>query len=230
MNEQLERRIRDLSRRAGLSGIAPTAVAVGCAVLGVAVLLAAWRFWPRSDTAAATFAPGAGVSASSASSAATPSVEATDPPHVYVHVIGAVERPGVYDLETGARVIDAVTAAGGLKPEAGAAGVNLARVLSDGEQIAVPTKEQLAKGEAVPGAAGTGGVGASGPAQGGKVNINTADAAMLDTLPGVGPSTAQKIIADREANGPFAAVEDLGRVSGIGPKKLDGLKDLISAN
>jgi competence protein ComEA len=146
---------------------------------------------------------------------------------VYVHVIGAVATPGVYDLAPGARVIDAVTAAGGLQSDAAPAGVNLARLVSDGEQIAVPTKQQLASGESVPGASAPGGAAVGAGAKGGAVDINSADAALLDTLPGVGPATAQKIIADREANGPFASTEDLGRVSGIGPKRLDQLKGLI---
>lgn len=224
----------------------PSVIAAGCVALGLAVVLAAWRFWPRAATPAETFASGpaasAGADPQAASSGAGTDVggasgdaSASAPARVYVHVIGAVARPGVYDLEPGARVIDAVTAAGGLDPDAAPAGVNLARLVADGEQIAVPTKQQLAAGEAVPGAAASGGAsGGSGAgagpgagARGGAVDINTADAALLDTLPGVGPATAQKIISDREANGPFASTEDLGRVSGIGPKRLDQLKGLI---
>lgn len=210
----------------------PSVIAAGCAALALAVVLAAWRFWPRAGTPAESFESGSAVASTNAGGYAASgevSGSAPAPARVYVHVIGAVIAPGVYDLEPGARVIDAVTAAGGLQPDAAPAGVNLARTVSDGEQIAVPTKQQLAAGRAVPGAAvsGSGGA-ASAAAGGGSVNINTADAALLDTLPGVGPATAAKIISDREANGPFASEDDLGRVAGIGPKKLDQLKGLIS--
>jgi competence protein ComEA len=97
----------------------------------------------------------------------------------------------------------------------------------------VPTKDEFAKGVTVRGAPGAGpagapsGGGAAVAPGGAPIDLNTADATQLDTLPGVGPSTAAKIVADREANGPFASVDDLGRVSGIGPKKLDSLRDLV---
>jgi competence protein ComEA len=135
---------------------------------------------------------------------------------IYVHILGQVVRPGLYALPDGARAVDAVAAAGGFTPTADAGGVNLARFVSDGEQIVVP-----AVGEAVVGAApGVGG--------GGRVNLNTADAAALDTLPGVGPATAQKILAWREQNGRFESVEDLLDVGGIGEAKLDAIRDLVT--
>ena len=143
-------------------------------------------------------------------------------PTIAVHVSGAVAAPGVYELEEGARVADAVELAGGFLEGASENALNLARVLNDGEQVVVPTAEEHAAqqfaAEASGGAAGVGG----------KVNINTASAEQLDTLPGVGESTAQKIIADREANGPFSSPEDLKRVSGIGDKKYAELADLIT--
>jgi competence protein ComEA len=112
--------------------------------------------------------------------------------------------------------------------------VNLARKLSDGEQLIVPTADQFAKSGGVD-AGGAGGAGAvtGGGAVGGMaasaspVDINNATAEQLDTLPGVGPATATKIIADRQTNGPFKSADDLGRVAGIGPKKLEDLKALI---
>lgn len=138
---------------------------------------------------------------------------------VYVYVTGAVANPGVYSLDEGLRVCDAVEAAGGLTEDADASTVNLARVLSDGEHIALPTKAEvetaLAQGSA-------GGAGASS-----LVNINTADASALETLSGVGSATAQAIISDREQNGPFSTIEDLMRVDGIGEKKFAKLKDSI---
>lgn len=144
-------------------------------------------------------------------------------PTIAVHVSGAVAAPGVYELAEGSRAADAIEAAGGAAEGAAADALNLARVLSDGEQIVVPTAEEHAQQQAA-----ASGVGASSGAAGGKVNINTATAEQLDTLPGVGESTAQKIIADREANGPFSSPEDLKRVSGIGDKKYAELADLIT--
>ena len=153
------------------------------------------------------------------------------PAPLRVHVGGAVAAPGVYDLAEGARVLDAVEAAGGFAEGAARDALNLARAVSDGEQVVVPSEADIAAQEAA--SAGVGGVsagaGASAPTGGasGKVNINTASAAPLDTLPGVGASTAEKIVADREANGPFKTVEDLKRVSGIGDKKFAALADAI---
>lgn len=143
-------------------------------------------------------------------------------PTIAVHVSGAVAAPGVYELEEGARVADAVEHAGGFLEGAAENALNLARVLNDGEQVVVPTAEEHAAQQSAAEASG----GAAGV--GGKVNINTASAEQLDTLPGVGESTAQKIIADREANGPFSSPEDLKRVSGIGDKKYAELADLIT--
>ena len=100
--------------------------------------------------------------------------------------------------------------------------MNLARVLTDGEQIIVPSTQTDGGSDAAPATAASAGTAA------GKVNINTADAATLDTLPGIGASTAAKIVADREANGPFKTIEDLKRVSGIGDKKFSQLEECIT--
>lgn len=148
----------------------------------------------------------------------------------HVHVGGAVVASGVYEVPEGSRVYDVVEAAGGFAEGAAGDALNLAREITDGEQIIVPREADAAALQtgtlaAAPDAS------ASKEAQnsaGGKVNINTASAAQLDALPGVGASTAQKIIADREANGPFKTVEDLKRVSGIGDKKFATLSDAIS--
>ncbi len=143
---------------------------------------------------------------------------------VVVHVGGAVADPGVRELAEGSRVQDAVDASGGFAEGAAPDALNLARVLTDGEQVVVPTLEEAAGAQ---GADAAGAGASSGSAVGGRVNINRASAAELDTLPGVGPSTAEKIVADREANGPFATTEDLKRVSGIGDKKYEELADLV---
>ncbi len=134
---------------------------------------------------------------------------------IFVHILGAVERPGLYSLREGDRAIDAVAAAGGFTDVADHAALNLARFVVDGEQIYVP-----ALGETP--------VGGSGLNAQGKVNINTADAPALETLPRVGPALAARIIDWRNANGRFASVEDLMSVTGIGQKTFDGLRDLVT--
>lgn len=144
---------------------------------------------------------------------------------LYVHVSGAVEEPGLYEIEAGSRVADAIRAAGGFSDDAAADSVNLARALQDGEQIVVQKAVDANAGETYDDAAvaaqarpGTGS---------GKVNINTATASQLEELPGIGAVTAGKIVEDRMANGPFGSVGDLTRVSGIGEKKLSAIEDLI---
>lgn len=134
---------------------------------------------------------------------------------IFVHILGAVERPGLYELREGDRAIDAVAAAGGFTDAADQAQLNLARFVVDGEQIVVPVMGETPAG-------------APAVTAQGKVNINTADEAALDTLPRVGPAMAARIIAWREANGRFTAIEDLMNVTGIGDKTFEGLKDLVT--
>ncbi len=150
-------------------------------------------------------------------------------PTLAVHVSGAVASPGVYELEEGARVRDAVEAAGGFAAEASQESVNLARKVSDGEQIFVLTVEEFeASSSSSSPSSESSDAGARGSSgAGGLVNINTAGLEALDSLPGVGPATAQAILDEREANGPFASVEDIQRVSGIGEKKYEKLKGSI---
>lgn len=136
---------------------------------------------------------------------------------LYVHVEGAVRSPGLYLLAPGSRVVDAVGAAGGMAEDADPAALNLARPLTDGEQLHVPRL-----GETPPAAAG-----GSAPDADGIVNLNTADVAALDTLPRVGPAIAQRIIDWREQNGAFTSVDDLLAVPGIGEKMLAALRDLV---
>jgi len=140
---------------------------------------------------------------------------------IVLHVVGAVFDPGIVELPLGSRVVDAVAAAGGPTDDADLSGVNLARPLTDGEQLRVPRV-----GEAPPpGANGAGGAGSTGVGADGRVNINTADAVALESLPGVGPAIASRIVAWRDENGPFRSVDELSAVSGIGEKTLDGLRD-----
>ncbi len=140
-----------------------------------------------------------------------------------MQVVGAVRRPGLYRLRQGARVASAVARAGGPTRKADVTLVNLAAPLSDGTQVVVPVRIRGAS-PGVPAATGAAGVGAaSGP-----VHLNTATLEQLDTLPGVGPVTAQKILDYRQEHGTFRSVDDLDAVSGIGPARLDQLRDLVA--
>lgn len=138
---------------------------------------------------------------------------------ITVHVAGAVGRPGVYQLPAGARVSQAVQLAGPL-PEANPHALNLAAPLKDGQQIIVPRAGEEASTNVVPGSTG------STPKA--KVNINTAGLEELDSLPGIGPALAQRILDYRQQHGPFRSIEDLQNVSGIGSKRFEELKDLIT--
>lgn len=131
---------------------------------------------------------------------------------VVVHVVGAVATPGVVRLPAGARVLDALAAAGGSTPDADLSAVNLARELVDGEQVVVPRPGEL------PAATG-----ASAADDGGLVDVNTATPAQLDALPGIGPVLAQRIVDGR----PYRSVEDLDAVDGIGPSLLDKLRPKV---
>jgi competence protein ComEA len=141
---------------------------------------------------------------------------------VSVHVIGAVQMPGVYQLPRGSIVQDAVVAAGGPAAKANLAAINLAAGLSDSQQVYVPFVGETP--EAIPR------LGSSGPVAGETlINLNTATAPELERLPGIGPSLAQAIIEYRESNGPFQRAQDLLEVPGIGPAKLAQIEDLITA-
>ena len=141
--------------------------------------------------------------------------------------------PGVYYLPAGSRVIDAVTAAGGATEKARTDAVNLAQELQDGQQIVIPSRSESqatpSDGGAVTASGGAqgSGEGASSSGADGMVNINTATAEEFETLKGIGAATAEKIVADREANGPFSSIDDLTRVSGIGEKKLAAMRDRL---
>ena len=182
-------------------------VALGCAVLFSALA-------PRG--AGSTVSNGEGLVDGPVASAAPSGTS------LFVHILGAVNRPGLYELRDGARAVDAVAAAGGFGADADQSQLNLARFVSDGEQIVVPVV-----GEAPVAGPDTGAPASPGSA-GAKVNINTADAATLETLPRVGPAMSARIIAWRETNGRFTAVEDLMSVTGIGEKTFEGFKDLVT--
>ena len=200
-------RARRTARRFGLLGWGVAATVV----VGVAVL-------------AALLGPaltGGGVSVERSDPAARQEEPAGEETPVaktlIVHVDGAVASPGVYGLPEGARVGDAVDAAGGLAEGADTATLNLAAPLSDGQKVLVPIEGEAGGAGAQEGS-GTGA---------GLVNLNTAGVEDLDELPGVGEATARAIVEDRELNGPFSAPEDLMRVSGIGEKKFARLEGMV---
>ncbi len=158
----------------------------------------------------------AGAPAQAAPVAAAMPFRAGQGPELVVHVVGAVHRPGLYRLPHGSRVNDAVTRAGGPTRHADVSLVNLAAPLADGIQVVVPVKAVTA---ALAGTATT----PQGP-----VHLNIATLEQLDSLPGVGPVTAQKILDYRQKNGAFTSVDDLDAIPGIGPARIEQLRDVAA--
>lgn len=135
--------------------------------------------------------------------------------HIYVHVVGQVHRPGLYALSADSRLVDAIAAASGLTDDADPAAINLARPVSDGERVYVP-----AFGEDVPEPFGGGGSE--------QINLNRATVAQLETLPGIGPALAARIVRWRTENGPFVTVDELTAVPGIGPAVLESVRERVA--
>jgi competence protein ComEA len=220
----LRERIETLSR-AELAGL--IVVIVAC-VAGAAV----WylRSLPKPITVAEV--PGAAVPAVPAGSPvaadpAAPLASGVPAPSaaggsVFVDVTGHVRRPGVYEFPAGSRVIDAIDEAGGPRENAVLSMLNLAAVLTDGQQIVVPGPRDAVPSAAVGGVPGTSAAAPGAP--GALININTADATALEALPGVGEVTAAAIVQHRTENGPFATVDQLEDVSGIGPATLEEIR------
>jgi competence protein ComEA len=187
----------------------------------VAVVISAASAHPAAASATGTGSStdsGYGASSKTAHTAA-PTSDDTASGTAFVQVVGQVQRPGVYELPAGDRIVDAVAAAGGFTAKADQASLNLAQVISDGQQIVVGARGAVQA---------TAGVGASGVATSGTVDINTADAVGLETLDGIGPALAQRIIAYRTAHNGFRSVNDLQNVTGIGPKKFAAIKGSVS--
>lgn len=188
------------------------AAAVGLLVAGGLVVL---LLRPPGGSAAEVTLPRAGTAADPATTTTT------TPPQVVAHAAGAVQAPGVYRLDPGARAADLVAAAGGAAPDADLQQLNLAAPVADGERVYVPRAGEVV----APPVAGPSGGAAGGGSEGGPVNINTATAEQLEELPGVGPAIAAAIVDERERRGRFAAVDDLLDVRGIGEAKLEQLRD-----
>ncbi|MEV4625189.1 ComEA family DNA-binding protein [Micromonospora sp. NPDC049523] len=204
----------------GRRGVRALAVVAVLVVLGAAGW--AWQARPQAEPVAAA-TPGA-EEPTSASAGTAPGPSASAGAEVVVAVAGKVRRPGLVRLPTGARVADALTAAGGALPGVDVALLNLARKVTDGELIlvGVTAPPGVAAGPAGPGQP------ADPAAGGGKVNLNTATLAQLDTLPGVGPVLAQRILDHRDQRGGFRSVGDLRQVSGIGDARYEQLKELVT--
>ena len=235
----------------------PTAavVAVLALVLAAACLFLVRVLWAeRAAGAASPAAPPSGVTVtsaaavgaepSSATSGAAPTgadtggsgaggtaVGTASAEQVVVHVVGQVARPGLVRLRPGARVADAITAAGGATKRADLAALNLARPVTDGEQVHVPRPGETPlapQGPGPPGPASGGAAGGGVEAGDGLVNLNSADQATLETLPGVGPVLAQRILEWRSEHKRFTSVEELREVSGIGDKVFASLQPKVT--
>lgn len=234
----LGERIRDWIEWFGVARLAVGACSVLAVVLGgywllrppappveASLPMAAGATMPGAGPAPDTSAAAAGTASAAGEGAGSPGATAV-PATIVVHVAGAVVAPGVYRLPGGARVVDAVTAAGGAAVQARTDAVNLAAPLRDGDRVYVPTVDEAAPPP--PGVSGPPGGAAADTTPRGPIDLNIATVDELDRLPGVGPATAAAIVAYREANGPFASVDALADVRGIGPAKLDAIRELVT--
>jgi competence protein ComEA len=199
---------------AGGAGPTPAQLALGA----VGVLVTALLVWfllrqPPGPPAEASMARAGGAGSVAVTSTTAPST-------VLAHAAGAVRAPGVYTLPVGARVKDLLDAAGGPAPDADLDRLNLAAPVADGSQVYVPRQ-----GEAAPAGATSGG-GTATPT--GPLDLNTATLEQLETLPGVGPATAKAILDERAKRGRFGSVDELLDVRGIGPAKLDAIRELVT--
>jgi competence protein ComEA len=192
---------------------------LAAALLALVVLVVAWRHVASSGGSAAPLRVAPVVPAAQGTTGPTGARAGSVAAYLLVDVAGAVRRPGLVRLPKGARVFDAVARAGGLTAHAERDSVNLAAPVSDGQQVLVPARGS--PGSGAPGGAGAGGA-ASGP-----VSLSSATAEQLDTLPGIGPVTAQKIIDYRAQHGSFTSVDGLDAISGIGPARIAELQGLV---
>ena len=206
-------------------GVSTATVVFGA--LGVVAAAAGgwWALRPPAGPDAAEILPMAGTVP--IPTPAPPPSTLPEPARIVVDVVGAVVRPGVHELPASSRVADAVDAAGGFTPDADRIRLNLAEPLVDGSRVWVPAVGESSGPDLVPVITGSGGASPAGTGHGAgseAVEINTADAAALEALPGIGPSLAAAIVEHRRRHGPFASVDELIEVSGIGPVKLEQIR------
>lgn len=187
---------------------------IGLAVVAAVGLVGGYGVAVRSKPRAVTVA------------ARTPEAARPSGRMVFVHVAGAVQKPGLYRLPSGSRIDDAIRAAGGVTSEGNLDALNLAAQVRDGDKVLVPGQAAAAPPGGAPGAGAVSGAGPPGAS--GMVNLNTATAAELDALPGIGPAIAARIIAYRDQHGGFRTVKDLMKVPGIGPAKFEQLQTLVT--
>jgi competence protein ComEA len=202
-------------------GISPWGVLVGSAAVLAAGLAGWWAFAAPAPPPAEQVLPRVDAAGPVVTANTTPDSLTT----IVVHVDGAVRRPGVHELAAGSRVIDAIEAAAGLSAEADRQRLNLAAPVADGQRVWVPA---LGEDEPTVVPLEGGPVGGEQGSGGGPVNLNTADSAALETLPGIGPSIAGAILRHRDQEGAFERVEDLLEVAGIGPSRLAQLEPLVT--
>lgn len=209
-------------------GVSPVTVVLGVLAVAAAALGGWWALRTPSGPDPVEILPMAG-------SVEIPTPVPSPPPgsgRIVVDVVGAVARPGLHELPAASRVADAVAAAGGLTAEADRVRINLAEPLSDGARLWVPAVGEGTGPEVVPltaGASESGRAGAGGGLRASPVDINQADEAALEQLPGIGPALAAAIVEHRRRAGPFATVDELIEVSGIGPAKLELIRPQATA-
>jgi competence protein ComEA len=195
-------------------------------IMVVVLTLAGAGLWylrslPKPVQIASDGAPAAAAGIAGGSSTSVVASASASAAPIIVDITGSVRQPGVYEFVQGDRVIDAVERAGGAKPNADLTTLNLAALLADGTQIVVPK-------QGASGAVGATGSGDTSSSVGGLININTATATEFETLSGIGEVLAAAIVDYRTENGPFASVDELEDVSGIGPATLEEIRDLVT--
>ena len=206
MRDRLQQSLGAFIARVGISRVLGTSIGVVVTALGVWWVV---RVPPPPVETTIPLATTVSIAVQAVGSA---------PAVLVVHVAGEVVAPGVYELPAGARMVDAIDAAGGPSSRADTDAINLATPLADAQQVFVPRKGAPVRRVTESGAS------ADDAAQDGTINVNTASASALESLPGVGPQTAQAIIEHRTKNGPFLAVDELLNVRGIGPAKLAAMR------
>ncbi|MCL2525803.1 MAG: ComEA family DNA-binding protein [Coriobacteriia bacterium] len=235
---EAESRFEEVKAKLGITGLSKRASLVVAALVVGLLLLALWDYSPgfremiggrasRGDLSLIKAEDDSDTLPAGADSGQSEEDQAQAPQSIYVYLSGEVRNPQVYELPAGSRAIDALNAAGGFLETAAQESLNWALPLEDGMHLHVPTAEEFElQGGQSAAASSSGGLAQGDSGSSSLINLNTADSATLQQLPGVGPVTADKIVADREKNGNYNSLEDLTRVSGIGPKRVEGLEGL----